>query len=120
MRCSNFSVVQTVDPERRQFIEQLVRRAITAGSDAAAAMLDRVGLSLLAIVLDTRGPLRRRYIVQKLSIQAAGEVGELMGQAACDPQMVRRLVEEVESLAAKLHRPPAELKEDRRGTPCLQ
>jgi hypothetical protein len=116
---SNFSVVKTVDPERLQIAEQLVQRAINAGSGAAAAMLDRVGLSLLAIVLETRGPLRRRHIVQKLSIQAAGEVGELMGQAVCDAQMILRLVEEVEALAVKLHHATSELGEERRGIPSL-
>ena len=117
---SNFSVVKTVDSERLEFAEQVVRRAINTGSDVGAAMLDRAGLSLLAIVLDTRGPLRRRHIVQKLSIQAAGEVGELMDQAICTDAMAQRLVEEVESLALKLHRGASADEQERRDTLSLQ
>ena len=84
-------------------------------------MLDRLGLSLLAIVLETRGPLRRRHIVQKLSIQAARELGQLMSDTAalCNQLMAQRVIEEAESLAANLRHLPAGRSEERRGALAL-
>ena len=119
---SHISALKTVDQNRIEFAEQLVRRAINAGSNAAAAMLDRVGLALLAIVLETRGQLRRRHIAQKLSIQAARELGQLMSETGtvCDAGMARRVLEEAESLAVRLHHLPSECHEERRGMLSLK
>ena len=71
-------------------------------------MLDRVGLALLAIVLDTCGPLRRRHTTQKLPLAAARELEELLNgsRTYCDHEMAHRIVAEAQSLADNLHRYP--------------
>jgi hypothetical protein len=119
---SHLSVTKTVDADRIELADLLLRQAISHASDDAAAMLDRVGLTLLAIVLEKRNPLHRRHIVQKLSIQAAEELGQLMSTLPeiCDASLKHQVVEEAELLAIKLHHLPAETGEERRGAISLQ
>src|SRR5262245_13543980 len=85
-------------------------------SEEASAMLDRTGLALLAIVLKARGTLRRRHTTQKLPLAAARELEELIDnhRFLCDRDLMRRIIDEAESLAANLHHDPVKGDSDRR------
>jgi hypothetical protein len=114
---SHLAVLQTVDRKRVVFAEQLARAAFTPETDQASAMLDRTGLALLAIVLKARGALRRRHTTQKLPLAAARELEELIDNHRFpgDRDLMRRIIDEAESLAASLHREPLKADDDRRG-----
>jgi len=114
---SHFAALKAVEPERIQFAEQMARRAISEEADVASTMLDRVGLSLLAIVLEGFGTLRRRQTAQKLPLAASRELEDLLGsnRTYCDREMSRRIVAEAQSLAASLHRLTLEAVKERRA-----
>jgi hypothetical protein len=117
---SHLAVLKDIEPQRIDFAEALARRAISEHSDLTSAMLDRIGLALLAIVLDSYGNARRRHIAQKLPLEAARELDDLLTDGPYwDREMARRIVEETESLAANLHHLPAETREERRGVPAV-
>jgi len=103
----HLAALKAIKPERIAFAETVARKALNEEADVASTMLDRVGLALLAIVLDTCGPLRRRHTAQKLPLAAARELEELLnGGPTCDHEMAHRIVAEAQSLADNLHRFP--------------
>jgi hypothetical protein len=118
---SHLAVLQTVDRKRIVFAEQLARNAFIPEAEQASAMLDRTGLALLAIVLKARGTLRRRHTSQKLPLAAARELEELIDnhRFLCDRDLMRRIIDEAESLAANLHRGPVISEGDRRRRPAI-
>ena len=117
----HLAALKAVKPERIVFAETVARKAINEESEVASTMLDRVGLALLAIVLDTCGTLRRRHTAQKLPLAAARELEELLNgsRTYCDHEMAHRIVAEAQSLADNLHRFPLDAGEERRGAPVV-
>ena len=112
--------LKTLEPQRIDFAETVVRNAITEGS-IEAATLDRVGLTLLAMVLAESDQLRRRHTTQKLPLAASRQLDELMnsGLPECDPETARHIVAETHSLATTLHHEAFEASEDRRNQPVI-
>ncbi|HEX2271455.1 MAG TPA: hypothetical protein VHH35_18060 [Pyrinomonadaceae bacterium] len=109
-----------LDHERIVFAETVVRNAIAEGS-IEAATLDRVGLTLLAMVLAESDQPRRRHTAQKLPLAASRQLDELLngGLPECDPEIARHIIVETHSLAATLHHQPVEPTEDRRSAPLI-
>ena len=100
-------------PARVRFAERVVREALLAERDAGA-MLDRVGLCLLAIALSGReNRARLRYAAQKLPADAARWLEE-MSRAGVDPlagesaeerrEALRSIARATEAVAAGLRR----------------
>jgi hypothetical protein len=118
---SHLAVLQDVDDERVRFAEQLARMALGNDFDEGSAMLDRVGLSLLAIALREGGTKRHHHTAQKLPVAAARELQELVlsDRIQSEPTLTVQIVEEVESLAAYLHRDPSSQKGEQRGEPAI-
>jgi hypothetical protein len=112
--------LKTLDPERIVFAETVVRNAIDDGS-IDSATLDRVGLTLLAMVLAEADELRRRHTAQKLPLAASRQLDELLsgGLPQCDPAIARHIIRETHSLAATLHHQPAEIVEERRSASLI-
>lgn len=117
----HLTALKAVKPERITFAETIARLAINEESDVTSTMLDRIGLALLAIVLDTFETLRRRHTTQKLPLAAARELDELLNSSRtyCDHEMAHRIVAETQSLADNLHRFPLAAGEERRGVPAV-
>ena len=113
--------LKPVKPERIVFADTVARKAINAEGYVASTMLDRVGLTLLAIVLSAGGTLRRRHTAQKLPLAAARELDELahVSRTYCDREMAHGLAAEAESLAENLHHLPFDAGTERRGVPAV-
>jgi hypothetical protein len=113
--------LKPVKPERIVFADSVARKAIKAETNIASTMLDRIGLTLLAIVLSAGGNLRRRHTAQKLPLAAARELDELahVSRTYCDREMAQGLVAEAESLAENLHHLPLDAGAERRGVPAV-
>jgi hypothetical protein len=113
--------LKPVKPERIVFADTVARKAIKAEANIASTMLDRVGLTLLAIVLSAGGILRRRHTAQKLPLAAARELDGLahVSRTYCDREMAHGLAAEVEGLAENLHRLPTDTGAERRGVPSV-
>jgi hypothetical protein len=117
----HLGTLKPLKPERIAFAETIARKAINEESSVASPMLDRVGLTLLAIVLGTFGTLRRRHTAQKLPVPAARELEDLinLSRTYCDREMAHRIVAEAQSLADNLHRFSSEPGDERRGAPAV-
>jgi hypothetical protein len=100
-----------------EFAESLLQQRLKEGLEAAA-MLDRVGLCLLAVTMAARGPVRQRYTAQKLSPPASAEMFALVHgwRDFCAEEMAEQVIKETESLAAQLRRAPAYTNIERRQT----
>jgi hypothetical protein len=109
--------LKAVEQERIDFAETLVRTAIDEGS-IEASTLDRVGLTLLAMVLVEADQLRRRHTAQKLPLAASRQLDQLLntGLPQCDPETARHIIAETHSLAVTLHH---EASEDRRSASLI-
>ena len=116
----HLSSLTAVEPERIVFAETVVRNAIDAGV-IEASTLDRVGLTLLAMVLVESDELRRRHTAQKLPLAASRQLNELLqsGLPECDPKTAQHIIAEAHSLAATLHHQPIEASEERRSAPLI-
>lgn len=95
-----------VAPNRVAFAEGLVHESFGLTPEPEA-MLDWLGVRLLAAALATFPPARARYIKQKLPSSAAKALSEMIEQSRRrdDPAMVRLIAAEVEDSAADLRRP---------------
>ncbi len=116
----HLSSLTAVEPERIVFAETVVRNAIDEGI-IEASTLDRVGLTLLAMVLVESDELRRRHTAQKLPLAASRQLNELLqsGLPECDPKTAQHIIAETHSLAATLHHQPIEASEERRSAPLI-
>lgn len=94
-----------VDLQRVTFAERQVARALSVESEPAA-MLDQIGMRLLAICFAERDEVSLRFTSQKLPVEAARGLREMA--AACrgetERAMIRSVGEEVMMLAETLHR----------------
>ena len=108
--------LKTVEQERIIFAEVVVRQAIDQGT-IEASTLDRVGLTLLAMVLAESDELHRRHTAQKLPVAASQQLDELLNSSLpeCDPETARYIVAEIHSLASTLHHQPLDATEERRS-----
>jgi hypothetical protein len=118
---SHLGALQTAEPCRAAFAEELAREAVSSESLTGSAMLNRVGLSVLGVVSERLGELRSRHTMQKLPYHVARELDQLIGvsRAHVDGRMAQSIVDEAESLAANLYRPPNDANRERRGAPVL-
>lgn len=109
-----------LEQERIDFAERVVSSAIDVGS-IGASTLDRVGLTLLAMVLAEADGLRRRHTAQKLPLAAARQLDEILKTSllSSDLGTVRHIVAETYSLAATLRHQPVDASEDRRIAPLI-
>jgi hypothetical protein len=112
--------LKTLEPERVDFAETVVRNAINECS-IEAATLDRVGLTLLAMVLAQSDQLRRRHTAQKLPLAASRQLDEFLntGLPECDPETEHHIIAETHSLASTLHHEALQASEDRRSAPLI-
>ena len=105
---TQIAALTDVEPARIVFAESLVHEALQREPEPGA-MLDRVGLELLAITLAGHPAPRLRYTAQKFPPEVADELRDKVaahrGRATGD--MHRRASAETEALAATFRRPPA-------------
>jgi hypothetical protein len=94
-----------VGPRRVAFAGRLVEEAIGA-EPKPEAMLDRLGMRLLAAALSTADPAPARNVRQKLPLLAARALDEMMEQSRRRdrPEDARTVAAEVERTAAGLRR----------------
>ncbi len=118
---AHIAALTDVDAERIAFAEQLVHAAMSRELDGSA-MLDHVGLSLLAATMSAYDPLRLRYIEQKLPLavaralqlmidewrgdthQVASDNRESFGAGIVTRGMTRQIISEIEVLADDFRR----------------
>lgn len=103
------TTLTSVEPNRIAFAEQIVREAMNLETEPGA-MLDRVGLHVLAIAISLRGPARRLYTAQKLPLAAARWLRGMAESLKLDGEIVALIARETESLAASLRRTHAKAK----------
>ena len=106
-----------ISQKQVELAERLIQPRLKDGLEAAA-MLDRVGLCLIAVALAKRGPVRQRYTAQKLSPPAAQELFQLIKtwREFCPADAVETVIREVETLASQLRRLPTDSSLERRQT----
>lgn len=94
-----------VEPTRVAFAHQLVQEALSLEPDPGA-MLNRLGMRLLAIALVSREPIRVRYTAQKLPLEAARALHEMITDCRqrYDREMMRIIAREAEAVAVQLRR----------------
>jgi hypothetical protein len=101
-----------IEPDRLRFAEQAVRASMDVGLEGAA-LLDQIGLRLLALAIERRELAARRYIKQKLPYTLVFTLEEMCreGWLPDTPDTIERVIDEVEALAVtlsfQLHTPPA-------------
>ena len=102
---THLSRLTEIEQPRVAFAHGLVQEALSL-SDEPEAMLDHLGLRLLAIVLTKRDKVCVAYTTQKLPLLAARAIYEMVADSEnrFDPQIVRQLARETETIAHSLRR----------------
>ncbi len=97
-----------LEPRRAAFAERLVEEAVSM-EVAPEAMLNHIGLKLLAMAISEGGTARLRFTAQKIPFEAASVLSELVNgiRGAFDAEALRLVAAEAEALAAGLYRPTA-------------
>jgi hypothetical protein len=95
---------EEVEPEWVQFGEQLVQAAIDRGLQGRS-LLDRTGLALLVLAIDSWDSQRRLYLEQKLPVAAVEEMNSMRQLNELRPTagMTRAIRQDVEIVAQSLH-----------------
>lgn len=101
---AQLSALPQVSVERLGFAENLVRAALEAEPNQPSAMLDWLGLRLIAILLCAQKPERIAYTEQKLPLAAAPSLSEIIAaQCRETPDDLRREIgTEIERLAGTI------------------
>lgn len=104
---THMATLISVEPQRIALAEQLVHEALSLEPEPGA-MLDRLGMQVLAVALAVReaAAVRAAYITQKLPVEAARELREMVaaGSHRYDHEMTRLVARETEALALSLRR----------------
>jgi hypothetical protein len=100
---AHITALTAVDPAQVEFAEKMVHTALRAEM-APSAMLDWVGMRLLAITLSGRETVQIRYTTQKLPVEAARALEDLIASSreTCDESMAKLIRAEAEELARTL------------------
>jgi hypothetical protein len=95
-----FQALEMLEPARLAFAERVVSAAMNQ-HPAAPALIDHLGIMLLALVMSEREPLMLAYTAQKLPVIIAGELLKLVEEAALyeERDIIRLVIEEAEALA---------------------
>ena len=112
----HLSALSNVKPMRTELAESLAQLAVSEDPDAGSALLDRLGLSLVAVVLALEDALKFKFARQKLPIEAARQLDDLISEsdAYCDRALAREIREEVVALAVSLRRSKPPVDDERR------
>lgn len=105
---SHISRLTEVESSRVAFAHQLVHEALNLDAEPEA-MLDRLGLRLLAIALIHRESLTVAYLSQKIPVLASRALAEMMRECSGNryaSQVVRLIAKEAETVAQNLRRAP--------------
>lgn len=104
---THMATLTDVTPQRLGFAERAVQTAMS-GDMEGAAMLDHIGLSLLAIALAHRDPAAVRYTLQKLPLEVVRQLEGWLrrGEDLCEPEIAPAIINDIETLAARLHAAP--------------
>lgn len=105
---THVAALTEVAPRRVAFAEWLIQEALSVEPEPSA-MLDRVGLRLLAITLAAGDDARLRYLAQKLPLEAARWLAEMAHAATANTEareMMRTVARETEAVAAGVRRAP--------------
>jgi flagellar motor switch protein FliG len=96
---------EEVEPHRIALAEEIIEEALSVYPDPAGA-LDYTGLRLLSFVMRRRGPLCVAYTLQKLPADVSDYFQSMLRHAPMGNSgtLIPMLVEEIEVLAANLHR----------------
>lgn len=107
---AHINALTHIEPARVLLSERLVHSAMSA-ENTPEAMLDQIGMSVLAFSLAERDDASRRYTAQKLPVEAAKELAAIVedsnAASAAERKTIRHLLDETETLAANLRRPRA-------------
>lgn len=104
---AHISTLTDIEPHRVDFAGETVQATLNY-EPQPEAMLDRLGLQLLAITLAGQSSGHVSYTAQKFPLEAAHILREMIAEwrAREDHEMDRLITAEVEALAAQLRRPP--------------
>lgn len=100
---THLTTLTKIESHRVAFAGRQVEEALRVEPEPGA-MLDRIGMRLLALCFVDGGAERLRYTAQKLPLEAARAL-EMMVQECCrqdEREMMRHLADETEMLAASL------------------
>lgn len=102
---AHISALTHVAPERVKFAEHNVHRELSA-EFAAGAMLDRIGMSLLALAMTNRDDLTIKFTMQKFPYEGVAEFTRLIAseQPHNADQIAPNVVREIEHLATRVAR----------------
>lgn len=102
---AHLAALSSVDPGRIAFAGKLLLTALSAQQETRA-MINHVGMSLLAMAMVERDEAGRRYTEQKLPVEAAEGLRTLVDEWAVDAdrEMVHRVAKETEVLAMDVRR----------------
>lgn len=100
---AHIATLTKIESNRIAFAEQIVREAMNLETEPGA-MLDRVGLHVLAIAVSLRGSTRLLYTAQKLPLAAAHWLRSMAESENSESEIVTMMAKETESLAASLRR----------------
>lgn len=107
---AHINALTHIEPARVLLSERLVHSAMSA-ENTPEAMLDQIGMSVLAFSLAERDDASRRYTAQKLPVEAAKELAAIVedsnAASAAERKTIRHFLDETETLAANLRRPRA-------------
>lgn len=97
-------ILPEIEQQRVAFAHQLLKEALAADSEPEA-MLDLLGMRLLAVALWKQGTARVSYTAQKIPLLAANALKEMIADSgAFDRGVVRQIAKETEAIAHGLRR----------------
>ncbi|HEX8474469.1 MAG TPA: hypothetical protein VF666_10580 [Pyrinomonadaceae bacterium] len=102
---THIATLISVEPQRVAIAERLVHEALSAEPEPSA-MLNRLGIRLLAISLDSDDETQLRYTAQKLPLEVARALAEMVGAegARVEREWRQIVVREAEAVAVSLRR----------------
>lgn len=100
-----FQALEIVEPARLAFAERVVYSAMQL-YPAPTALIDHLGVMLLALVMSEREPVMLAYTAQKLPVTIAGELLKLAEEATVyeERDIIGQIIAEAEALATGLHK----------------
>lgn len=102
---SHIPNLTNIEPQRVAFAEQLINASLSLEL-APKVVLNHIGMQMLAVSLGASDAQRWRFTAQKIPVEVAKELVEMIAHHRHHdkPEMIGRIAEEIEALAAKLRR----------------
>lgn len=106
---AHIAALTRIAPERVRFAELTVHQELSSAEFSAGLMLDRIGMSVLALALAARDALTLRFNLQKFPPEGAGVFKQLIADQQASRQLTpaeqktqRAIPQEIELLATRV------------------